>query len=144
MDMIRIVIAGFILLESANVLALYFNPGTQNFNAVGVFTAWEKSKTDPEIHDFVRYLVNWVAGTKMIFLMLLWVILFTADGQSMLLYGVALVASISSFFWRLFPLLQTMDRESHIRPKGYSNILGVMITAFITLFLAAVIAGYLI
>ena len=63
-----IVILAFILLEFSNVLALYFAPGSKYANAVGVFSAWEKSKQDPEIHDFVRYLVNWVAGAKLIFL----------------------------------------------------------------------------
>ena len=61
----------FLLLEIANVAALYFRPGTAKFNAVGVFRAWEASKEHPEIHDLVRYLVYWVAGTKLIFILLL-------------------------------------------------------------------------
>ena len=64
MTLIKVVILLFILLELSNVLALYFAPGSKYANAVGVFTAWEKSKQYPEIHDFVKYLVYWVAGTK--------------------------------------------------------------------------------
>ena len=56
MSFVQIVVALFMLLELSNVLALYFAPGSKYANAVGVFTAWEASKRDPEIHDFVRYL----------------------------------------------------------------------------------------
>jgi hypothetical protein len=73
---VKIVILGFILLEITNVLALYFKPGSKKANAVGVFSAWERSKQYPEIHDFIKYLVNWIAGTKLIFLLLLGVIVF--------------------------------------------------------------------
>ena len=68
MSVVTIVIVIFIFLELANVLMLYFAPGSKYANAVGVFSAWEKSKQYPEIHDFVKYLVYWVAGAKLIFL----------------------------------------------------------------------------
>lgn len=68
---VTIVIIVFILFESSNVLALYFAPGSKYANAVGVFNAWEKPKQDPDIQAFVKYLVNWVAGAKLIFLLLL-------------------------------------------------------------------------
>ncbi len=66
MSAISIVTILFLILEMTNVLTLYFFPGSKYANAIGVFKAWEKSKADPEIHDFVKYLVNWVAGTKLI------------------------------------------------------------------------------
>ena len=103
--MINVVIIGFIVLEATNVVALYFFPESKYANSVGVFRAWEKSKREPATHDFIKYLVNWVAGTKLLFLLLLIVILFTADDQGLFYTGVALVISISSFFWRLFPLM---------------------------------------
>lgn len=68
MSLIQIVILIFMVLELSNILALYFAPHTRVANAVGMFAAWEKSKQDPEIHAFVRYLVYWVAGTKLIFI----------------------------------------------------------------------------
>ncbi len=79
MTIIKIVILIFIVLETSNVLMLYFAPGSKNANAVGVFTAWEKSKQYPEIHNFIKYLVYWVAGAKLIFLLLLTVIIIFAD-----------------------------------------------------------------
>jgi hypothetical protein len=139
MNIIRIVIIGFIFLESTNVVALYFFPDSKLANSVGIFKAWEKSKGDPQMHSFVKYLVNWVAGTKLIFLLLLIVILFTADAEGLFYTGAALVISISSFFWRLFPLIRKMDREDQIDPKNYSAVLGLMISVFVLVFLAALL-----
>jgi hypothetical protein len=140
MNIIAIAIIGFILLEATNVAALYFFPDSKYANSVGVFKAWEKSKRDPEIHDFVRYLVYWVAGTKLIFILLLLVILFTADEGTLILAAAALILSIGSFFWRLFPLIRKLDREDQIDPKGYSAVLGWMILAFIAVFLVALVS----
>ena len=137
--MIKIFIIGFLIIESANVIALYFFPASRYANAVGIFNAWEKSKRDPEMHNFVRYLVNWVAGTKLIFILLLVVILLTANTQALTLTGIALVISIASFFWRLFPLVRKMDRDGQITPKNYSAALGWMIFAFILVFLVGVV-----
>jgi len=137
--MLTIVTIGFLILEAANVVTLYFFPGSKYANGVGVFKAWEKSKADPEIHDFVKYLVNWVAGTKLIFILLLIVILYVVDDQTLIFAGVALVLSIASFFWRLFPLAHKMDREGQVDPKNYSTALDWMIGTFILVFLAAVL-----
>jgi len=130
----KVVIIAFIILEASNVLALYFAPGSKRANAVGVFSAWEKSKQYPEIHDFIKYLVNWVAGTKLIFLLLLGVIILFGNLEIQKLSLLALCLATLSFFWRLFPLIRKMDREDQIRPRNYSIVLGVMIFAFIVFF----------
>jgi hypothetical protein len=121
-------------MEATNVVALYFFPGSKYANSVGVFKAWDKSKADPEIHNFVKYLVNWVAGAKLIFILLLIVILTSADDQTLILTGIALAFSIASFFWRLYPLIRKMDRAGQIDPQNYSTVLGWMIFAFILVF----------
>ncbi len=139
MNAIMIVAVGFLILEAANVVTLYFFPSSKYANGVGVFKAWEKSKQDPDVHDFVKYLVNWVAGTKLIFILLLIVILLTACEQTLLFTGVAMVVSIASFYWRLFPILRKMDRDRQLDPKNYSAVLGWMILAFIAVFLAAIV-----
>ena len=138
-----IVIIGFVIMESANVISLYFLPGSKFANGIGVFKAWEKSKQDPEVHDLVKYLVYWVAGTKVISILLLVVILLTAQGKSLIFAGAAMVVSIATFFWRLFPLIRKMDRSNQIEPKNYSATLGWMILSFILVFLAAVIVTML-
>ena len=135
MNAITIVTIGFLLLEASNVFTLYFFPGSIYANGVGVFKAWEKSKQDPEVHDLVRYLVNWVAGTKLIFILLLVIILLTASERTLLFTSGVMVISIASFFWRLFPLIRKMDRDDQIKPKNYSVVLGWMILAFIMVFL---------
>ena len=139
MNLMMIVIAGFLMLETTNVIALYFFPDSKLANSIGVFNAWEKSKGDPEIHNFVKYMVNWVAGTKLIFILLLVVILLTADEQTLLLTGIALVLSIAVFFWRLFPLVRKMDRDDQLDPKNYSAVLGWMILGMIIILSAAAI-----
>ena len=71
MDILSIVILIFLLLETSNVIMLYFVPETKKGNGIGVFNAYEKSKNDPEVHALVKYLIIWVAGTKLIFIALL-------------------------------------------------------------------------
>lgn len=134
---VKIVILAFVALELSNVIALYFFPGSKMANAVGVFTAWEKSKQDPEVHDFVRYLVYWVAGAKLIFLLLLLVIVFFGDLSLQRMSLLALAAATLSFFWRLFPLIRKMDKSGQITPARYSLVLGGMITAMALLFTVA-------
>lgn len=137
MSFMQIVILIFMVLESSNILALYFAPQTRVANAVGVFAAWEKSKQDPEVHAFVKYLVYWVAGTKLIFILLLAVIVLVADVQTQRMSLVALAIATASFYWRLFPLIKKMDRQGEIEPRHYSTTLGVMIAVFIGVFLLA-------
>ena len=139
MALAEIVILVFLLLESSNVLALYFAPGSKYANAVGVFTAWEKSKQYPEIHDFIKYLVYWVAGAKLIFLMLLGMVIIFADLDRQRMSLLALAIATASFYWRLFPLVRKMDRAGQITPRNYSILLGFMILALIAVFVIAVI-----
>jgi len=136
---VKIVILVFIILETSNVLALYFAPGSKRANAVGVFKAWENSKQYPEIHDFVKYLVNWVAGTKLIFLLLLAVIVLFGDLEIQRLSLLALAIATATFFWRLFPLIRNLDKSGQIEPINYSTVLAVMIFVFILFFGIAVI-----
>ena len=135
----QIVVVAFILLELSNVLALYFAPGSRYANAVGVFTAWEKSKQYPEIHEFVNYLVNWIAGTKLIFLSLLAIIVLYADAELQRLSLWALALTTVSFYWRLFPLIRNMGRNRQLEPQNYATVLGVMILVFIAAFVSTAI-----
>jgi len=139
LGVLSIAIVIFMGLETLNVVTLYFWPGSWLANGVGVFNAWEKSQSDPELHQFVKYLVFWVAGTKLIFIALLLVILMTTGESTKLLTVVALMASIMSFFWRLFPIIKSLDKAGQITPVGYSKALGWMIAGFIGLFTVALL-----
>jgi hypothetical protein len=131
MSLLTIVTIAFMVLEFSNVLALYGKPDFKYANAVGMFKAWDKSKEDPGMHDFVKYLVNWVAGTKLIFIMLLAVILIFGDDQTQLWALLALILSILTFYWKLYPLIKKMDKNDQIDPKNYSRTLGLMIFSFV-------------
>jgi len=135
MSLLVLVIAAFMLLELTNILTLYFKKDSTKANGVGVFKAWEKSKSDSEINDFVKYLINWVAGTKLIFISLLTVILIFGSPSLHPWVLLAMIISIASFYVGLFPLARKMDREDMLNPKGYSKTLAGMITVFIIIFL---------
>jgi hypothetical protein len=106
-------------------------------NAVGVFSAWEKSKQYPEIHEFIRYLVYWIAGVKLIFILLLLMLILFADAEIQRFSLIILALATATFYWRLFPLIRKMDKRGEINPKNYSVVLGTMIFAFIIIFLVA-------
>jgi hypothetical protein len=131
----------FVGLEAANIAALYFRPNSKLFNAMGVFRAWNASKADPEVHDLVRYLTNWVAGTKLIFLALLLVIVALGDHRLKQVAVAALILAILSFFWRLFPLIRRIDDRGGLEPPGYSRTLGIMIVCFVAGLSAALVFG---
>ncbi len=136
-------IIAFAILETLNVGILFFWPTSDKGNSVGMFNAWEKSKADPEVHAFVRYLVNWVAGTKLIFLALLAVIVVVGNPATQLGAVVVLILTVATFYWRLYPIMRQQDQEGAITPQGYSKTLALMIGSFIGVFVLA-LATYLI
>lgn len=129
----------FIVLETLNVLMLYFTPGTKRGNGLGVFNAYEKSKSNPEIHDLIKYLINWVAGTKIIFISLLIVIICIGSDTIKTYSLIVLILSVLTFYWRLYPLIRKMDNDGQITPKGYSKTLAIMIACFLATFSIALI-----
>jgi len=140
MIMLNIAIILFVVMESANVLILYFAPDSKLGNGVAVFNPWFNAKNEESRELFAKYMVNWVAGTKLIFIVLLLVILFTANETTKLFAVLAMILSIATYFFRLNPIIKRLDNLGEITPKGYSKTLFYMITGFIMMFsLAAVI-----
>ena len=142
MTPIEIAIAVFAFLEVLNIIILYFFPTSKKGNGVGVFNAYEQSKQIPEVHALVKYLINWVAGTKLIFIVLLLIILWLGDAEIKWFAGVALLVSILSFYWRLFPLIRKMDRNQELNTLGYSKTLGFMILFILVGLLTALIWSF--
>lgn len=136
MSIPSIAILFFIIMESANVLILYFWPDSRLGNGVGVFYAFHDS-ADEEQKLFTSYLVNWVAGVKLIFIFLLAVILVIGSEQVRMWAVVAMILSIATYFWRLHPIIKKLDAMGCITPKGYSKALGWMISGFLIMFTAA-------
>lgn len=140
---LKVAIGIFMVLEIGNIAILYFMPDAKLANAMGYFKAWEKSKRDSDVHALAKYLVNWVAGTKLIFIMLLGILLFTGDQKVLAITAAAMIVSISSFYWRLFPAIRKMDQNGEIDPENYSTTLGWMIMGMIVLFGLAIIFSIL-
>jgi len=124
----------FGVLELLNVLLLYKAPGLRKGNSLGFFNAYEKTKEDPEIFALVSYLTNWVAGTKLIFIVLLIGIIITGNAATKVFSVIALIFSILTFFSRLYPAIKIMDENGQITPRGYSRTLATMIASFVVVF----------
>lgn len=141
MNILQIGIMIFTIIEIGNIMLLYFMPESRMGNGVGVFNAWEESKENPKFHELATYLVNWVAGAKLIFIMMAIVVIIFGNHLTQLFTVVALILSILSFYWRLYPAIIKMDKKGEITPKGYSKTLGIMITSFIIGFIVVLIIG---
>jgi hypothetical protein len=144
MSLVVVAIALFMMLEFGNIFMLYFKKDSTRANGIGVFKAWEKSKSDSQINDFVKYLINWVAGTKIFFISMLAVIVIFGSPDFHPWVLLAMVFSIATFYGGLFPLARKMDREDMLIPKGYSKTLAGMITIFIVVFLILYLWPYII
>lgn len=118
-------------------------PSSKMGNGVGVFNALEKSEKHDEISPFVGYLINWVAGTKLIFVLVGIVIVIFGNEKTQLYTVIAFIVSILSFYWRLFPTIKKLDKQGQITPKGYSKTLNIMIISFLVMF-TVVLVIYLI
>lgn len=127
----------FVILELGNVLILYFSPDSKMGNGVAVFNPWFKLQANESNALFVKYLVNWIAGTKLIFIGLLLVILFTAGETTKLISVIVLTLAIATYYFKLHPIIRKLDGLGEITPKGYSKTLFMMITGFIVLFILA-------
>ena len=138
MSILSIAILIFIIMESANVTILYFWPRSRIGNGVGVFNAFHNSENE-EQKLFSSYLVNWVAGVKLIFIFLLAVILIIGTEPVKIWTVVAMILSIATYFWRLHPTIKKLDAMGCITPAGYSKVLGWMISGFLIMFLLALV-----
>ena len=143
MNVLQVGILIFVSIEFLNIATLYFMPSSRIGNGVGVFNALEKSNEDEELKPFVNYLINWVAGTKLIFIMVGIVIIIFGNEKTQLYTVIAFIISILSFYWRLFPTIKKLDKKGQITPKGYSKTLNIMIISFITMFVVVLLIYFI-
>jgi hypothetical protein len=139
LDAIQVTFLVIIVIEVLSVLELYFLQDRCIFNGVAMFKVCKIAQQDPELFGMIRYLVNWVAGVKLIVIGLLSVIVFTGEGNTLLYAAVALMISIASFFWRMYPMSRHFDEIGQIEPAGRSRTLGMMVFS-LEIFLTASIA----
>ena len=90
---------------------LYFSTGMKKGNALGIFKAWDKAQDDDDMKSFAYYMAAWVAGAKLIFILIGVVIIIWGNIETQIATVVALIISISSFFWRLYPAIRKMDNQ---------------------------------
>ena len=130
-------------MELGNVLILYFMPDSRLGNGVAVFDSWNDVKEDKALNLFSHYIAYWVAGVKLIFIFLLFVILFTASQLTKVLTIIAMILSISTYFFKLHPILKRLDDLGKITPKGYSKKLKHMIIGCLCLFIISLVIYFL-
>lgn len=134
MDVVKISLIIFIVLELLNIALLYFIPETKLGNGVGVFNSYEESRENENTHQFIKYLIYWVAGCKLIFLgLLIGVVIVGNDLIQIVTVGI-LIPTIASFYYKLYPIIKRMDECGAITPKGYSKTLSKMILSFLIMF----------
>lgn len=138
MTALQVTLLVFAGIEALSVLELYFLKDRCMFNGIAMFSGWEISKEVPEVHGMVCYLVNWVAGMKLIVVGLLVVLALTALTQTLLMVGLALFVAVASFFWRMFPLVSKFDAHGFIQPKGRAKTMGLMVAGLEVLLIGAV------
>lgn len=139
MDILSIAIIIFCIMEAGNVAILYFAPDSKLGNGVAVFDSWRDAKKSESMDLFAHYMAYWVAGVKLIFIFLLMVVLFTGTETTKVYAVVAMILSIATYFWKLHPIIKALDKMGKITPKGYSKVLGMMISGFLIMFSAALI-----
>lgn len=143
MNILKISILIFCLMELGNVLILYFMPDSKLGNGVAVFDSWFDFKKDENMNLFVHYMAYWVAGVKLIFIFLLLVIVLFGNEMTQICGVIAMILSISTYFWKLHPIIQRLDNNGKITPKGYSKTLGYMIGGFLIMFTIAIVCYFL-
>ena len=113
MVILNMAITVFVIMETANILILYFAPDSKLGNGVAVFNPWFKAKEDESSELFARYMTNWVAGTKLIFIVLLLVILFVGNETTKLFAVFAMILSIATYYFRLHPIIKRNGKQIH-------------------------------
>lgn len=139
MGILELAILAFIIMESLNVAILYFWPNSRKGNGVAVFDDWHESQKDPRLGLFTRYLAYWVAGCKLIFIVLLAVVLAVGNTPTKVWAVVAMILSIASYYWKLGPIIRKLDRMGAITPKGYARVLDGLIAGFLLMFTVALL-----
>ncbi len=134
MQIIDIALIVFIAIELSNILIIYFSPEFRYGNSLKAFKQWEEAKNNEFMHLFVRYLANWVAGCKLIFVVLLVVIVATASETTKIISVLVMIPAVATYYLKLYPLLKKLDNKNQLTPKGYSKKQMFMITMIIVLF----------
>lgn len=129
----------FVVMELSNILVMYFKPNFKYGNSMNTFKQWYKAQEKEPERLFVKYMVNWVANCKLIFLALLVVVVLLGNEIITVCAVMATILSIAIYFVTLHPIIKQLDKMEEIQPKGYSKTLALTIGAFMVMFSAALV-----
>jgi hypothetical protein len=118
---------------------MYVKPDFKYGNSMASFEGWERAKQDEKNYLYSKYLVNWVANCKLIFIVLLLNIVIFGNETSKIVGVVVTIVSIGIYYITLHPIIAKLDEMGEIQPKGYSKTLGLMIAGFMIMFSIALI-----
>ncbi len=143
MWLLNAVIIIFIVLELLNIGIIYFNIDFKYGNSIHIFKFTKKAKDNDGTKLFVNYMSNWVANSKFIFIVLLFIILFTGNEITKLITVIALIPSVAMYYLKLHNILVKLDNINELNPKGYSKTLFLIITGIILMFVGALIIYFI-
>ena len=133
----------FVVMELSNILVMYFKPNFKYGNSMNTFKQWYKAQEKEPERLFVKYMVNWVANCKLIFLALLVVVVLLGNEIIAVCAVMATILSIAIYFVTLHPIIKQLDEMEEIQPKGYSKTLALTIGAFMVMFSAALVLYFI-
>lgn len=139
MNILQVVISVFLLLEIMNIIVLYRKPEMKEGNGIGIFKVLDDIEPGNQVHQLIRYLTNWIANAKFIFVALGIVVIIFGDDAVQFHAALALAFSIMMFYFTLYPILKKLDEEGQLAVKGYSKTLAYTILSFFLTFIAGVV-----
>lgn len=138
-NILQIVISVFLVLEVLNILVLYRKPEMKEGNGLGIFKVLDEIEPGNQVHQLIRYLTNWIANAKFIFVSLGIVVVIFGDEVVQFHAALALAFSIMMFYITLYPILKKLDQEGQLAIKGYSKTLAYTILSFFLTFITGVV-----
>jgi len=139
MNILQVAIIVFCFLEGLNILVLYTKPMMKKGNGIGVFKVLNEVDQKGQMFSLIKYLTNWVANVKVIFIALAITIVILGNETTQFYAVIALILSILLFYATLFPILKKLDDANMLTPKGYSKTLAYTISSFLLMFIIAII-----
>lgn len=137
MNILQVAIIVFCFLEGLNILVLYTKPMMKKGNGIGVFKVLSEVDETDQMFALIKYLTNWVANVKVIFVALAITIVIFGSETTQFYAVIALIFSIFLFYVTLFPILKKLDDENMLTIKGYSKTLSYTILSFLLMFITA-------
>lgn len=137
--LLNIVLIIFLLLEISNVIILIKAPEFKYGNSMINFKHWNQVKEDEDLYLFTKYLINWVACTKLIFIIIMISVLLFGDFRIKAISTVAMVFAMGFYYFYLHPLISQLDQKNKLTINGYSKTLSTTIAVMIVVLILSLV-----